>query len=184
MEKCQICIPTSPASNCHDLCKDDLELVENMISIATRNLTANICVDLSRIGVLFQLIFGGDNCFEKSIILLSFYKRVLILDIEQGHSSLKLRTQLEYKYDHGPNCICDLSNFRCSRSCKMQKEDVIGSLTVSWDYFFASGTYTRSWNEPQNCSTEFQHRIKEYEIEGHTNDSLSTFKTSTPSVIL
>lgn len=163
MEKCQICTSASSASDCHDLCKDNLELVENMISTATGNLTANICVDLGRIGVLFQLIFGEDNCFEKSTILLSFYKRVLILDIDQGRSSFELRTQLEYKYDHGPNCICDLSKFRCTGSCKMQKEDVIGSLTVSWDYFFSSGTYTRSWNEPQKCYTEFQHTIKECE---------------------
>lgn len=75
--------------------------------------------------------------------------------MDEGHSSFKLKTELEYKYTDGPDCTCNLNMFRCIRSCKMKSEDVIGTLGISWDFFFAAGDYHRSWNEPEECYTEF-----------------------------
>eukprot|EP00210_Caulerpa_lentillifera_P003778 g3609.t1 len=160
MKACKLCIP-SRSPRCHEICKDDGPLLENMITTGVGDLNVKICVNLGRIGSLIKAIFGGDNCFQGSTVRFHFYQRLLSLDINQGQTSFRVSAKLDYKYDNGPECICKYNIFRCIRSCKMKQEDVIGTLTVSWNYFFASGSYSRSWNEPDKCYTEFQRLLKE-----------------------
>lgn len=87
----------------------------------------------------------------------SFYQRVLKLAFDNGFAGWTLVTELDYKFEDGPECICGLETFCCTEYCSMGSRAVVGILGIEWDLFFGKGRYVKRFNDSRDCYTDHVH---------------------------
>jgi len=83
------------------------------------------------------------------------FQRKLTLKVQEANAGVQVIATLDYKYAKGPDCYCGLSSFNCMQSCRMERNSVVGSISMKWDLLFSRISTQRTFDEPKSCYTGF-----------------------------